>query len=75
MAATEKCFVIGPIGAEGSDARVHSDWLYDGIIKPAIADFRARRIDDLDAAHKQGMALEVAHHDFEREPMRLRIAV
>ena len=36
--ATKKkaCFVVGPIGKEGSDVRTHSDWLYEGIIKPAF---------------------------------------
>jgi hypothetical protein len=33
------CFIIGPIGAEDSEARVHADWLLEGIILPAMADF------------------------------------
>ena len=42
---------------------------------PPVTDFRSRRIDDLDATHQQRMPLQVAHDDFEREPVRLRIAV
>ncbi len=33
------CFVVGPIGQDGSEVRVHSDWLYEGIIKPAFDGF------------------------------------
>lgn len=33
----KKCFVIGPIGAEASDARRKADWLLDGIIMPVFA--------------------------------------
>ncbi len=39
MTSKELCFVVGPIGAEGSDTRTHADWLYEGIIKPALAGF------------------------------------
>jgi hypothetical protein len=37
--AKKTCFVVGPIGKEGSDVRTHSDWLYEGIIKPAFDGF------------------------------------
>jgi hypothetical protein len=30
------CFVIGPIGSDGSDERCHADWLLKGIIKPVF---------------------------------------
>jgi hypothetical protein len=30
------CFVIGPIGDEGSDIRRHADWVLDGIVNPAL---------------------------------------
>lgn len=30
------CFVVGPIGDEDSDTRVHADWLFDLIIKPVF---------------------------------------
>lgn len=48
MADSKLCFVIGPIGEEGSDARVHADWLLEGIIEPVMeefADFSVRRAD------------------------------
>ncbi|MQT14082.1 hypothetical protein [Segnochrobactrum spirostomi] len=32
----DKCFVVGPIGDEDSDVRIHADWLFDGIIAPSI---------------------------------------
>jgi hypothetical protein len=33
------CFVVGPIGSEGTDTRMHADWLLDGIIRPAMVKF------------------------------------
>jgi hypothetical protein len=30
------CFVVGPIGADGSPTRGHADWLLDEIIKPVF---------------------------------------
>jgi len=33
------CFVVGPIGNEGSDERRHADWLLDGIITPVLDEF------------------------------------
>jgi hypothetical protein len=39
MSQKETCFVIGPIGPEDSETRVHADWLYEGVIKPAIKNF------------------------------------
>ena len=35
-AARKRCFVISPIGAEGSPTRQHADDVYDFIIKPAL---------------------------------------
>jgi len=32
----EICFVIGPIGGEGTDERRHADWLLKGIIRPVF---------------------------------------
>ncbi|PDT17509.1 hypothetical protein CO670_07175 [Rhizobium sp. J15] len=32
------CFVVSPIGEDGSPERVHADWLLDGIIKPVFAE-------------------------------------
>ena len=42
------CFVIGPIGKEDSEERIHADWLLEGIIQPVMAgfpDFRVKRPD------------------------------
>jgi hypothetical protein len=36
-AKKKECFVIGPIGAVGSDARVHADWLFTEIILPVAS--------------------------------------
>jgi DNA-binding XRE family transcriptional regulator len=33
------CFVVGPIGDEGTDIRNHADWLLKGIICPVLAGF------------------------------------
>lgn len=45
------CFVIGPIGDDGTDVRQHADWLLDGIIIPVFAehfsDFRPERADKI----------------------------
>lgn len=37
-AEKKTCFVIGPIGAEGSPERTNADWLLKAIIVPAIGD-------------------------------------
>lgn len=42
------CFVVGPIGDEGTDIRQHADWLLHGIIKPvmnAFPGFQVKRAD------------------------------
>jgi|HubBroStandDraft_6_1064221.scaffolds.fasta_scaffold527833_1 hypothetical protein len=39
MADNKLCFVIGPIGDDSSDARIHADWLLEGIIEPVLAEF------------------------------------
>src|SRR5947209_6177629 len=38
MSGKKHCFVIGPIGDEGTDERSHANWLFDGIIKPVFAE-------------------------------------
>jgi hypothetical protein len=47
----KRCFVIGPIGAEDSENRIHADWLYSGIIEPVFAehltDFIVERADKI----------------------------
>jgi hypothetical protein len=34
----KQCFVIGPVGDEGSEFRIHADWLLKGIIFPVFRD-------------------------------------
>ncbi|KKZ87121.1 hypothetical protein B5K05_09780 [Rhizobium phaseoli] len=52
---TEKktCFVVSPIGDDGSSERVHADWLLEGIIKPVFtahyADYQIVRADKMPA--------------------------
>lgn len=45
------CFVIGPIGDEDSEQRIHADWLYTGIILPVfekhLSDFAVDRADKI----------------------------
>lgn len=38
MTARRRCFVISPIGAEGSKVREHADNVFEFIIQPAVAD-------------------------------------
>lgn len=49
--AGKSCFVIGPIGSEESEFRVHADWLYHGIILPVFdehfKDFQVERADKI----------------------------
>jgi hypothetical protein len=33
------CFVVGPIGIEDSEIRVHADWLLEEIIQPVLSEF------------------------------------
>jgi hypothetical protein len=33
-----RCFVVGPIGANGTPIRTHADWLLDGIIMPTFSE-------------------------------------
>lgn len=46
-----KCFLIGPIGGEDSDERIHSDWVCDGIVKPVLEnepfDYKVTRADEI----------------------------
>ena len=45
------CFVIGPIGDEGSEVRTKADWLLQGIVKPVLEadpfDYIVKRSDDI----------------------------
>ena len=49
-AATEKekvCFLIGPIGKDGSDVRRHADWVLKGLVRPALHPMRVLRADEI----------------------------
>jgi hypothetical protein len=51
-AKSKLCFVIGPVGEEESDARIHADWLLELIIEPVFdeahfPEFRVERADKL----------------------------
>lgn len=35
----KKCFVVGPIGADDSDDRIHADWLLEEIIQPVFTEY------------------------------------
>jgi hypothetical protein len=47
----KKCFVVGPIGSDDSDDRVHADWLLEDIIEPVFdehfKDFEVTRADKM----------------------------
>jgi hypothetical protein len=56
MAKAEKvtkklCFVVGPIGEDDSEQRIHADWLLDGIILPTFerhfSEFAVERADKI----------------------------
>ena len=49
----KKCFVVSPIGEEGSVTRINADKLFKYIIKPVCADcdFEAIRVDKLNDAN------------------------
>lgn len=49
----KKCFVVSPIGGEGSVTRINADKLYKYVIKPVceMCDFEAIRVDQLNDAN------------------------
>jgi len=49
------CFVIGPIGDEGSPIRQHADWVLDGTINPALAELQLQPDVRSDKIAKPGM--------------------
>src|SRR5438874_637577 len=57
MSAEPRCFVISPIGVEGSPIRQHADDVFDYIVKPAAAEvgIAANRSDHL---HEPGRITE-----------------
>jgi hypothetical protein len=54
--AGKSCFVIGPIGSDESEFRVHADWLYHGIIVPAFDEhFKEFQVERADKIATPGM--------------------
>jgi hypothetical protein len=54
--ATRTCFVVGPIGDEGSQTRGHADWLLQGIIAPVFAEhFKEFKVIRSDGIAQPGM--------------------
>jgi hypothetical protein len=49
------CFVIGPIGEEDSEARVHADWLLEEVLKPTFEYFSDFTIERSDKSPQPGM--------------------
>lgn len=63
-----KCFIISPIGPEGSDVREHADDVFDFIIAPAakLAEYEAHRGDHSSQSGKitEQMFDSILHDDF-----------
>ncbi len=53
--ATKLCFVIGPIGAEGTKERRHSEWVLEEIIRPVMASFPAFDVKRADEDDRPGL--------------------
>lgn len=49
------CFVVGPVGSQGSDTRNHADLLLEFIIKPVLRDFPDYLVKRQDEDSKPGM--------------------
>lgn len=66
--AQKRCFVISPIGSEGSKTREHADDVFEGIIKPAIEEcgMEAYRSDQLNEPGRitDQMFSAILHEDF-----------
>ncbi len=52
------CFVISPIGAEGSDVRSHADDVFNHIIKPALSELGFAKIERSDHMSDAGRITE-----------------
>jgi hypothetical protein len=68
MPETDKyCFVIGPIGGEGSPERNHADWLLQGIIHPEFEkdfpDWKVERADKITAPGMVSSQIITRLHD------------
>jgi hypothetical protein len=63
------CFVVGPIGDEGSDIRDHADWLLDGIIRPVfLADFPEYHVKRADHDARPGL-----RRSYDQRPSECRV--
>jgi hypothetical protein len=49
------CFVIGPIGDEGSEDRLNADWLFEEIVEPVMAQYEDFRVDRADKLPQPGL--------------------
>jgi hypothetical protein len=49
------CFVIGPMGSDTSEVRIHADWLLEEIIQPVMADFPEYEVKRADQEHQPGL--------------------
>jgi hypothetical protein len=49
------CFVIGPIGDEDSEDRIHADWLLEEVILPVMKDFPQYYVRRPDQDHRPGL--------------------
>jgi hypothetical protein len=54
-AVTKLCFVVGPIGSEDGEERIHADWLLEGIIQPVLADFSEFTVERADKDPRPGL--------------------
>jgi hypothetical protein len=52
---SKMCFVVGPIGNEESEERIHADWLLEGIIAPVLAKFSKFIIERADKDPRPGL--------------------
>lgn len=57
MGKKRRCFVISPIGAEGSEIRAHADDVFRFIIEPAMSDFGIEAVRS-DQMHETGRITE-----------------
>lgn len=54
-AASKLCFVVGPIGNDDSEDRIHADWLLEEIILPVFSEhFSAYRVERADKISSPG---------------------
>jgi hypothetical protein len=53
--ASKLCFVVGPLGADDSDVRIHADWLLEEIIQPVMSEFPDFIVRRADLDHRPGL--------------------